>query len=147
MKKNKSKIAISTLLALQTLYGCSSAEYNENQDYPERAGQYNMNEEEQLEKKTFDPYEHIFWKRYHIFVDNQGQIIIPEGYEILNIVDYNKYYEMASGTGGFVVFFINNKPVEVTPVYNDYIDDYDYSEPGIVIEKETTNETEKTLIK
>ena len=46
----------------------------------------------------------------------------------------------SSQTGGFDVWFINNKPVEVQSVYNESTGGYDYSTPGTVIEMELEEE-------
>ena len=73
-----------------------------------------------------------------------GSIEIPEGYEILDIEPCVRSGFRTAQTGGFDVWFINNKTVEVTPVYNEATGKYELTEPGIVVEQ-TLEETDQEL--
>ena len=145
----KRKVALLLLmasLATATLSGCTT-ENTDNlladvkQD-PKMATTEVVEEEKKVEKKTYKAGEHVFFKRYRMTTGSGyyaeeftgGQITIPEGYEILDIENYAEYVGKGSQTGGFDVWFIKNKDVEVEPVYNAKIKAYDYSEPGTIVE-------------
>ena len=109
--------------------------------------------EKMPEVKVFEPGEHVFMIRYNLVDElgyssakgvNSTSISVPEGYEIL---DLENFISLGSKIGtcetyGVDVWFINNESVEVTPVYNESFDSYDYSQPGKVIEPVVSNENE-----
>ena len=116
--------------------------------------------EGEAEKKVFEPYEHCVVRRYSLpyyndkkneVVDRyyigrlqQGSVSVPEGYMIAGVsslTDGGKYTYVSDVD----VWFTNTKSVEVTPVYNEAINGYDYSEFGQVVELETEKGTEYTL--
>ena len=99
-----------------------------------------------IRKKVFHPGEHIFFKRLCIsdlinrsfYSPNRvsgGQIEVPEGYQLIAIKDYTfKDGYDDSITCGYDLWYMNTKEVEVTPVYNEVFNTYDFSEPGTVVE-------------
>ena len=150
MEKRKIiSVGAALLLSAGLLTGCGKTETTPVTDAkPSPALEQAIVHEDQVEKKVYEPYEHVFFKRYYngvyevgrVDTITGGQIVIPEGYEILeieNIIEKNGY---GSQTAGFDVWFINNKTVEATAVYNEVFGYYDYSEPGVVIEQELTEE-------
>lgn len=153
-KAFKSATAISLCLALGlSLTGCSTGgTVTENQKQKPAVEQVAVQEVQAPENRTFEPYEHVFYLRYDTLTKKEfservygGQIVIPEGYEILEIENFNEYRGYGSQTRGFDVWFINTKKVEVKPVYNEAIGAYDYSEAGTVIEEELVEEDTKSL--
>ena len=98
------------------------------------------------EVKVFEPGEHVFMIRYHYYdVDgdygfafkvNSASISVPDGYEILDVENFNSadYQFSMTQTHGVDVWYINNETVEVAPVYNKTFEFYDYSQPGKVVE-------------
>lgn len=109
--------------------------------------------EKMPEVKVFEPGEHVFMIRYNLLDElgyssakgvNSASICVPEGYEILDLENYISLGSKigTSQTYGVDVWFINNESVEVTPVYNEAFDSYDYSQPGKVIEPVVSNENE-----
>ena len=159
-KKNLMALALASVISVSTLTSCGEEVASESvtdisieEEVPsegtpvdEVTAETTSSEEVQAdETKVFDPYTHVFFVR----INNQtniistanvkgGQVEIPEGYEILDIEPWTDAIRDGSRTEGYDVWFINNKSVEATPVYNDVIDGYDYSAPGTVIE--LTNE-------
>lgn len=101
--------------------------------------------EEMPEEKTFEAGEHAFMIRYN-YLEELGyysangvvsaSIIVPEGYEILDVENYIGLGGKigTSQTYGVDVWFINKERVCVIPVYNEAFDSYDYSQPGEVLE-------------
>ena len=105
-------------------------------------------EAEEGKKKKFRPGTHVFFKRYyfadccqgyyfHVWEVLGGQIDVPEGYQVLAIHPVTATEEEHVESVGVDVWYINNKRVEVEPVHNVYFDNYDYSEPGKVVETMT----------
>lgn len=93
------------------------------------------------DKKIFAPYEHVFHIRYEVSSYIVGNSIsIPEGYEVLQI---NNLFEGNRGvdTIGYDIWFTNKIEVEVEAVYNENLGKWDYSNFGIVVEKDNTNES------
>ena len=145
MKKRIVSILLATTLGATALTGCSSTSSEKVAETKQSPAmeQVVAVEKTVIENKTYDAYEHVFYKRYDTRTEKGysenvygGQIEIPYGYEILDIENFNEKIGYGSQTRGFDVWFINNKPVEVKAVYNPAIDGYDYSEPGTVIEKD-----------
>ena len=157
-KKNLMALALASVLGVSSLTGCTGVEAEEESQAVESASEEISNEEETqeveevVETKIFEPYTHVYYVR--VSNDNVdtyrvtgGQVEIPEGYEILDIEPWIEKIAAGSRSPGYDVWYINNKTVEATLVYNAPIGVYDYSEPGVVIE--LTNEEEgptKTLI-
>ena len=157
-KKKLAALALSGVLATTMLSGCSSKNSTEEQIYaaPKTVATLEQVQlaEMQPEKKIYLPYEHVFFTRYYIAKGKYsekilgGQIEIPAGYEILEIENFNEKYGYGSQTGGFDVWFINNEPVEASPVYDPVLKKYDYSEPGSVVDmslQEEGPELSKTI--
>lgn len=107
--------------------------------------------EEMPEVKVFEPGEHVFMIRYNLIDElgytsskgiNSASITVPEGYEVLDLENFTALGNKV-GTGqtyGVDVWYINNECVEVTPVYNEAFETYDYSQPGKVIEPTITDD-------
>ena len=76
---------------------------------------------------------------------NSLSISVPDGYQVLNIENFNGLGGKI-GTGqtyGVDIWYINNEKVLVDPVYNDSLEHYDYSQPGyLLLEKD---ESEKKV--
>ena len=149
MEKRKiASILLAAAIATTLLTGCENTGATMSNSSNSYAVEQVASQETQIPKtKTYAPYEHVFYVRYSNLEKNKyaenvngGQIEIPEGYEILEIENWNKEMYKASQTGGFDVWFINNKPVEVKSVYNKTTGSYDYSSPGTVIEMELEEE-------
>ena len=114
---------------------------------------------ETLEKpapQTFKPHEHIYIERkvyifrpndkYQEFLEEKSmQIEVPEGYEKTGeeyIVDRDSFGN--PDTIIIDIWFTNTKTVEAEAVYNPRKKEYEYSQPGKVIELEKEDNT-KTL--
>ncbi len=103
------------------------------------------------EVKVFEPGEHVFMVRYNLIDElgyssskgiNSASITVPEGYEVLDLENFTGLGNKV-GTGqtyGVDVWYINSEVVEVTPVYNEAFDTYDYSQPGQVVESTISKE-------
>lgn len=149
MKKRKIiSVGAALLLSAGLLAGCGktgATPVTDTKTTPEME-QIAIEEQVKPENKTYAPYEHVIFKRYilnNAYVEEiyGGQVIIPEGYEILEIESVTKKSGYGSRTAGFDVWFINTKPVEAEAVYNQSFEYYDYSEPGKVIELELQEES------
>ena len=150
MKKTR---VVSLLLAgaisLTMLTGCTQTKKVESQK--EGTTVTTVEEQNVPEPKRYEPYDHFFFVRYNIVSGNNhyaeqisgGQIERPDGYEILDIENWNMTKYKSSQTGGFDVWFVNYMPVEVEPVYNEATGTYDYSQPGKVIEPEEELDNEE----
>ncbi len=108
------------------------------------------------EEKEYEPYEHLFMIRYDFMEElgyanarmiDRASIVIPDGYEILELESFSSLGGKigTNQTYGVDVWFINTEPVLVKPVYNEAFKQYDYSQPGTVIELEV--EESNKLIK
>lgn len=156
-KKNLMALALASVISVSTLTSCgeevaseSKTDISIEEEVPseetpvdEVTAETTSSEEVQAdETKVFDPYTHVFFVRINNRISTSyvkgRQVEIPEGYEILDIEPWTERVGYGSRTPGYDVWFINNKTVEATPVFNDLIDGYDYSAPGTVIE--LTNE-------
>ncbi len=101
------------------------------------------------EKKTFAPYEHLFFIRVNLLeIVEYGEVVsgssinIPEGYKVLTIENYNISMGRGSQTGGYDIWFTNDVPVEVIAIYNKSLGKNDYSHFGVPIKD---NEKEETI--
>lgn len=104
--------------------------------------------EEKDKKKEFRPGEHLIFKRIVTKTNHYGykkeefslggKLSIPEGYQILTShASSLRSWDRASGSFDIVgidIWLINTKRVRVTPVYNQRTEEYDFSEPGVVVE-------------
>ncbi len=142
-KRKIASLALSGVLATAMLSGCSNNDNDQQRKLlAEEKNSPTLEQvaDAQLQKKIYLPYEHVFFKRYYssknVYAERVlgGQVEIPEGYEILEIENFNEKYGYGSQTGGFDIWFINKDTVEVTPVYNQILEIYDYSEPGSVVD-------------
>ena len=143
-KRKVGALVISMAIATSLLSGCAMMDY-----YKEEASKKETEEIVQVqptevprreeETKVFEIGRHIFSQRFFTRrVQNQelsgNQINIPEGYEVLEIENFNGGTSYGySVTSGYDVWFINTQVVEATEVYNETINDYEYSAPGRVI--------------
>ena len=96
------------------------------------------------EEKTFEPNEHYICVRMPQKTDGydtykiEGAAIgnIPEGYEIYTILTYDKKVGTGSTTGGYDIWFVNNKTVKVKATYSEQYKNNGYYTFGKVVEKE-----------
>ncbi len=150
-KRKVGALILSMAIATTLLSGCDLDNENENKILTETKQAATMEttqaveEQKKVEKKKFAAGQHVFFKRYYSNGEYSekilgGQIVIPEGYEILDIENFTEKWGYGSQTGGFDVWFINNQEVEVSPVYNTNLEAYDYSEPGKVTAPAVTEE-------
>lgn len=135
-------LALAAMLSLGLMTGCSPADVNtENtEDYKSAVVNYLETYEEMPESKLYQPYEHVFFKRYPL--DNYspdhitgGSIKIPPGYEIIKIENFNQHIGNGSETAGVDIWFTNTVPVLVEPVFNEYFGKFDYSMEGTVVDE------------
>ena len=148
MKTQKTKKALSLGLAMLLTTGLLTGCGSKNTGGAKSTGGFASVALEETAKE-FDAYTHVIVKRYDYkafegITLKQGQIEVPEGYEILEIENYTEKYGAGSRTGGFIIWFINNKKVKATSSYNDKLEVYDYSNPGVVVE-EIVKEENPTL--
>lgn len=166
-KKNKViSLALASMISLGMLTGCGAADVQaevskdpEVQEEVREIVEADVHYFEQFyevpEAKVFEPGEHVIFIRYNYAGSAEnftsGRVDIPEGYEIINIENYTEKDGYGSQTSGVDIWYINTKSVLVEPVYKneiriDYSRDgyYDYSLPGVVIEKEETDEIRLT---
>ena len=152
MKKTRVvSLLLASSIALSLLTGCTQTQKVEK----EPTEITTVAEQTVPEPKRYEPYDHFFFVRYNIVSGNNhyaeqisgGQIERPDGYEILDIENWNMTKYKSSQTGGFDVWFVNYMPVEVEPVYNEATGTYDYSQPGKVIdlEEELVEEEENSF--
>ena len=154
-KKRLTSLALSGILAATMLSGCSKNNDKESQLLAEEKNKPALKQvaDAQLAKKIYFPYEHVFFKRYYSSDDIYsrtilgGQVEVPKGYEILEIENFTEKIGYGSQTGGFDIWFINKVTVEVTPVYNQSLKTYDYSEPGSVVDMSLQNDEGPELTK
>ena len=147
MKKGKVvSLLLTTALAATLLTGCGKTGTEIAGETKTKPAMEQVAVVEQVvpEKKVYQPYEHVYFQRFYNDTYTEdiygGQIIIPEGYEILEIENVIKKAGYGSRTAGFDVWFINTKTVEVEPVYNGAYGYYDYSQAGTVLEQELEEE-------
>ncbi len=170
-KKKVVSLALVSMISMGMLAGCGSTEMIEEQtgaiksDSPVVEESYEISDFEKQyfeqyveipEAKTFAPGEHVFFIRYSYTASSEnftsGRVEVPEGYEILEIENYNEYVGYGSQTSGVDIWYINNESVVVEPVYKNEIRNdrsrmgyYDYANFGTVIELE--QESNKSLTK
>lgn len=165
MKKRK-VVSLVLVLGLSTslLSGCASTTQTNMVENTESIIEENIDEvvvdantntidkfDEMPDIRIYEPYEHIIMMRYNL-LDNLISdcaeyvtglsITAPEGYEILEIEDFQALGSKigTSQSYGIDVWYVNTETVEVTPVFNEAFDFYDYSQPGKVIKIEETND-------
>lgn len=135
----KSKRLFAIALALSTtMMGCQEESSKEEiVDSTERSSYVTEGEVvEEGEIKQFDVGKHMFFIRYapvDSYKDVGGSIEIPEGYEVFDVENVAEFKGM---TVAYDVWYQNTVPVEVTAVYNESIQGYDYSQFGTPIELE-----------
>ena len=96
------------------------------------------------EEKTFAPGEHYICVRVSQHSNGYnndslpGDAIsnIPEGYEVYTILSYTNKEGYGSTTGGYDVWFVNNKEVKVKATYNERHQVNGYYTFGEVVEKQ-----------
>ncbi len=108
-----------------------------------------INKEEINQRKILRPGEHIFSRRKllteHVLesevkkFEYGNQVIVPEGYQVLSIntIDApgkDAYMSSIYRSVILEIWYINVKRVELKPNYNFNMREYDYSEPGTVVE-------------
>ena len=150
-KRKVASLLLASAIAVTLLSGCSKTDteiVTETKQSP--AMEQVALSETQIQPRVYQPYEHVFFQRYYVgelYTEDikGGQVVVPEGYEILEIEQVTKKAGYGARTGGFDVWFINTKTVEATPVYNEAFGYYDYSEPGTVIEQELEEGRSLTL--
>jgi len=154
------KIAIygtTAAIALATLTGCGeqtekveeltiTTPPTEEEIFKENVATEQLSKEiKQGDSKVFEPYQHLFYVRFNSdtrYSENitGGSIEIPTGYKVFEIENFNTSNRYSSQTGGYDVWFINEVPVEVNAVYNEFLEKYDYSRFGVPIQKEKDEE-------
>ena len=155
MRKNKvTSLLLATAMAATLLTGCASTQEPISQEAVEQArsttsSEFVVSSREELAPKVYQPYEHVFMVRHYCGMSAENlssiQIAVPEGYEVLTVQNFSETEYKTTQTGGFDIWFVNTKTVEVTPVYNETCEYFDYSGPGTVIEEELVEEDTKTL--
>lgn len=93
------------------------------------------------EKQIFEPYEHVLFVRYNeLFIESEetigASVEIPNGYEILSIEPFYESRYTTTPTGGYDIWYTNNKTVEVEAVYNKSFGRNDFSQFGKAFENE-----------
>lgn len=139
---------------MSTLTCCNISEKNKSKSENIKTentlpGQEIILESTKEDKKTFEPYEHLFYIRIsnvHTMNGEKdlpsysaniigGSFEVPDGYEVISINAFSGVKGKSSQTAGHDIWFTNNKTVEVESVYNESLDKYDYSNFGKVIEQ------------
>lgn len=138
-EKMKSKKLLAVALALSTtMMGCQ-AESNKEETVDQQESSSFVIEggvAQEGETKRFDVGKHMFFIRYapvDSYKDVGGSIEIPEGYEVFDVENVAEFKGM---TVAYDVWYQNTVSVEVTAVYNESIQGYDYSQFGTPIELE-----------
>ena len=139
----KKYLLLSTVLSLAILSGCSNAEDKtievDGDTYVKVGEEYTR--VSSFERKTFEPGTHIVYYTYHsddcdLFKNGFGESDLvlpetPEGYKVINIVDaVNKKHDH---TSGIIIFYVNDKTVEVEGEYNSKTGLIEYDKPGVVV--------------
>lgn len=105
----------------------------------------NINGDYQIgEEKIFAPGEHYICVRVSQHTDGYdndnvaGAAInnIPDGYEVYSILPYNKKTGYGSATGGYDIWFVNNKTVKAKASYYKRYGNNGYYTFGEVVEEE-----------
>ena len=144
--RKKKALLLSALASLVILTGCGESKSEkiitiEGEEYIQSGEEYiKLNGE----TKVFEPGTHI---TYYVFYSNgcgnvssgfgESYFEIPEtpaGYSIISISDLNHGDDH---TNGIVIFYVNNKKVEVQGEYNSSTGLFEYDKPGMVIEEKT----------
>ena len=147
MNKKKKALLLASIASLNILCRCTTVPKSietEDGTYVESNGEYvRLN----LEPAIFEPGTHIV--QYNVYIGNMDVYSKEDGWgksrvEFPEVPEGYKYVETISidqaGYGhlnAFVHVFVNEKRVEVTPVYNTSTGKVEYLEPGRVIEEKT----------
>lgn len=135
----KSKKLLALALALSTtMMGCQEESSKEEIVDSKESSPYVIEGgvAQEGEIKQFDVGKHMFYIRYapaDAYKDVGGSIEIPDGYEVFDVENVAEFKGM---TVAYDVWYQNTVPVEVTAVYNESIQGYDYSQFGTPIELE-----------
>lgn len=99
------------------------------------------------ETRIFEPYQHLFFVRVDLY-SQTGEynpenisglsVSLPEGYKVLTIENFSIY---KGETAGYDIWFTNEVPVEVTSIYNEALEAYDFSHFGLPVEEKENEET------
>lgn len=147
MRYSKIPVLALSIVLGTGMVGCNSSNNEDNyEDVGNNQEVVNNIKEEKTESKIFQPYEHVFFKRIDLFETlergkfseniTQGQVDVPEGYEVLTIQNYNSISGNTTQTRGYDVWFTNNEPVEAKLIVNPVTGVEEYSEAGVVISEE-----------
>ncbi len=141
MREEKVYRMLTTALAATLVVSIASPIYRTAVDFLEVKTKQEQNEKPS--DQEFEPYEHVFYRRYELSDSymntssiTHGQVEIPEGYEILEIENYIDTKGRGSVTKGFDVWFTNTETVTAEATYNEITRQYEYSTPGRVVENE-----------
>lgn len=132
--------SLSGIILLNSLTGCKNEENNNEDtvDYDEN-GIENDFWKATGNSKQFNPGEHFIYTIISIRYKNNGQIIIPDGYEYINSETFYKWY-------GVVKYnFINTVPVTALEYKNNMTGEIAYPFSGTPIELKNENSKQKTL--
>ncbi|MBR4178562.1 MAG: hypothetical protein IKR57_04365 [Bacilli bacterium] len=145
MKKNTKKKALllSAIASLAVLTGCGSAKNVvtiNGEKYVQSGEEYVKVDEN---PKVFEQGTHII---YCVFLSDECRFIhegfgesaidipeTPEGYRVLSISDINT--KNHDHSDGIIIFYVNEKKVEVKGEYNSETGLIEYDKPGVVIEE------------
>ena len=148
MKNKKKALLLTGIASLGILCGCGKEKHKtiETGDgtYVESNGEY---VKVVLEPKTYEPGTHIIIFNDHLDSTNTRSYNDgweysyfsipepPEGYKYVNTVIVDQ-----SSSGSVNIYahiYVNEKTVEVTPIYNAQKNTINYCNPGVVVEEKT----------
>ena len=142
--KNKA-LLLSIVSSLTLLCGCGESKTIEieGNTYVKSGEEYVKVDNQ---KVVYEPYTHyIQYFNYDYEGDDyetpyskksgftNSNVPVIEGYELVTIEEVTRKYGYGSKTCGYMYIFVNNKPVEVTLVYNPKTNTYEYNNPGVVV--------------
>ena len=134
------------IILLNGLTGCAHEEKN-NEDtieYDEN-GTKNDYWETTGNSKQFDVGEHFIYTIVSIYYKDNGQIIVPEGYEYISSEPITQRVGYGSGTYAIKYNFINTVPVTAKEYKNSETEEIAYPYSGTPITLEETSSKQKTL--
>lgn len=158
-KKYLKKLTIFSTIATMSILSFSGCSNKTRNDELNNTTEINLdNQEENIEEKiksaleqieentqkettkTFEPYEHIFFVRVNLLTEKSsarkitgGNIIVPEGYTVLEIENFSDRDSYGSQTEGYDIWFTNKVPVLVESIFNESLEKYDFSNFGTPI--------------